>query len=827
MPTFVVPMPYKGVHRLLPRSEQPADTCWDALNVLPFDRYGRRRIAQRPGSGRLFEDITGLIAEGGSTTTIVDVGLADAGYTSESIFGTVTFTSGPLNGTTALISSYSPDTDTITLAQTLSTAVTAGTTYSISRTLGPASQSIRALKQVSTIPSSPTVTADTLVFGEDFSAYPNGTLVRDVGGVRDARLRMIGLDSPLSWDTVWASDTRANQGSIQSGAIYCSGSGGTYSALVPWSVRTAPAVGSTYRIEISFTVRTSSAEPSYISVFTRTANDPTTSRASVNVYAERNTAGVCSVKLRVLNSGGGTVSTPGSFTYGGTNYLSTGRHTMVVTVNGNLYSVYVDDVFLFSATVTDYATQSGVGFGYTYSTLSDSTAANGYVTKFMVYTGSPSSVSAENKLLAVSGRSVHVGRPHVGMPIAGGGLDVLLGTFRPEVALIDREAYIVDGSAPIYRVDLAANTMLTYTASAGTAPTNCTLAAAWRGRLVVASPTGAPQNFFFARVGNPFDWDYSQTDPAAAFAGNVGTIGKIGEPITALIPFTNDVLVIGTTRSIYAVNGDPADGGTIDLITSNTGIVGPRAWAVDPSGTVWFVGAGGLYRMSPTPNSSPENMSYLVYPQFFSAISSRSWYIDLQWDNQRHGLWVFATRVSSADSIHLFYDARNGGYWPMQWPINHGPMSALAYYGDDPDRRYLLLGGRNGRIYAQSDRTRRDEVSTPISCHVEIGPMQLNPNGDSTIHRIDLDMGEVAPPDDSTVWNLDLDLLGGKTAYAVTEGTERYLYTYRFVNDGRGLTRVARVRGGWHTIKLRNADDGDYFSLEKMSVDWTPAGRQR
>ena len=41
--------PIKGVVRASPREGQPEGTCWDALNVLPYDRYGRKRVAQRGG----------------------------------------------------------------------------------------------------------------------------------------------------------------------------------------------------------------------------------------------------------------------------------------------------------------------------------------------------------------------------------------------------------------------------------------------------------------------------------------------------------------------------------------------------------------------------------------------------------------------------------------------------------------------------------------------------------------------------------------------------------------------------------------------------------
>lgn len=41
--------PVKGVNTVVNREGQPPDTCWNALNMLPYDRYGRRRVSQRPG----------------------------------------------------------------------------------------------------------------------------------------------------------------------------------------------------------------------------------------------------------------------------------------------------------------------------------------------------------------------------------------------------------------------------------------------------------------------------------------------------------------------------------------------------------------------------------------------------------------------------------------------------------------------------------------------------------------------------------------------------------------------------------------------------------
>ena len=42
--------PIKGVVRTFGRESQPDETCWNALNIVPYDRWGRLRVSQRTGT---------------------------------------------------------------------------------------------------------------------------------------------------------------------------------------------------------------------------------------------------------------------------------------------------------------------------------------------------------------------------------------------------------------------------------------------------------------------------------------------------------------------------------------------------------------------------------------------------------------------------------------------------------------------------------------------------------------------------------------------------------------------------------------------------------
>src|SRR5271170_7880000 len=51
---FPIPSPIKGINRVMSREQQPDGTCWNALNIVPYDKYGRARVSQRTGLSKLY-----------------------------------------------------------------------------------------------------------------------------------------------------------------------------------------------------------------------------------------------------------------------------------------------------------------------------------------------------------------------------------------------------------------------------------------------------------------------------------------------------------------------------------------------------------------------------------------------------------------------------------------------------------------------------------------------------------------------------------------------------------------------------------------------------
>ncbi len=297
---------------------------------------------------------------------------------------------------------------------------------------------------------------------------------------------------------------------------------------------------------------------------------------------------------------------------------------------------------------------------------------------------------------------------------------------------------------------------------AGTPPTNCSLCCNWRGRFVLAGDSANPQNFYMARVGQPLDWNYSATDPAAAVAGNLSESGQIGEPIIALIPYTDDYMLIGCTNSLWMLQGDPADGGTIVRVSSEMGLVSPYSWAVDPAGTLYFIARGGLYSVRPIWEfyQAPQLLSGETYDQYFQTIINDSNYVQMVWDVDAKYLHIFATPTNlTTQGTHLIFDQRNGGLWPQQYPINMGPVCSTRYTANSVNgERSVLFGGTDGYI-RQWTLTALDDDGVNIPCYAVLGPVKPAPEA-AILSCTTINYGEVAAGD------LDGDNL--QTAVAAT-----------------------------------------------------------
>jgi hypothetical protein len=390
---------------------------------------------------------------------------------------------------------------------------------------------------------------------------------------------------------------------------------------------------------------------------------------------------------------------------------------------------------------------------------------------------------------------------------------------KPSMCDINQKVYYVNGTDTKV-IDPAAETMGNLTATAGSIPTGCRIAVAWRSRLVLSQEDVSPQNVYMSRAGTPTDWDYNPAVPDAlqAVALNASSsAGRIGQPVKALIPFKDDVLVIGCDHSLFAMVGDPADGGTITTISDSLGILQRDAWVIAPDGAIYFVGHGGFYMM-PSPTSVPINLAVGVYEQFFSGLDRRGNYIMCQWDRDNEGCWIFVTAIETGTSTHLWYDSKLKAFWPQRFPNAHGPLATYLYDGDRLSDRYILLGGRDGYI-RKIDPTALNDDGTPISSYVFIGPFNpYGPFGKAKLIELEGVTGEGTT-------NLVYEIRSGDDARAALAAA--YDFQLSWTTVGRQPKVRQRARGNTMVLKLQNAVDLNRWSLERVAAMFEPSGKMR
>lgn len=732
-----IPFPKKGLNRNVERSDQNGidqgadgylpESVWNAVNVMPYDRYDRLRGGQRPGTARLFAAISNVaIAAMGNTSVALD-------------------------------------------------------------------------------PS--TAPASNVVIDEKFTEYANGSTLNATG----------------IWSTTGTVDYTINNAGA--GTAFLDHVQADTTTPPVWYSGTPINLGETYQLDATYTWAGTDATQLHYFIYARTNGSIPSGGNGIAISIDTsNTASVTSsTNVRIGDIGGGTdYATAALSTFNpaqGTTFV------MTLLVQQNAFTLKINGTTVLGpATVTALTGNAGFAFGITGITgPATPTLPHARVNELKISTATAAAFR-KTYLVAVSGGTIY-GGDITALAATSGGTNALPPGAIPSLSFGQGNAYVAGGTNP-FLVTLSTNATTTLTATAGSVPQNCTITTVWRDRLVFAAPPSAPANFFFSRVGTYTDYDYSQTDPAAAFAGNASTAGHIGDPITALMPFNDDVLLIGGDHHLWRVSGDPADGGSIDLVSDAIGVLSNTAWTKDPSGNIYFMGPGGLYKIAA--GGSPELMTGTTLNQYFSQINRATSFVNLEWDRDRQGMFIFVTpALSSIQPIHVWYDARNNGIWLIEYPNTHGPICTTLYDDSSPGNRVILLGGIIGLIQKITPAALNDDGATIISS-ITLGPFQPStPAGDAVVTMLDVTLGEIAVGDASTVFNCNVVIAGGKTAYEVTEGTPRMIAGTTFTAPGYQLTRQQRVRGGWFTITVSNTVANKYWSLEHVVMHVEGQGKQR
>lgn len=312
----------------------------------------------------------------------------------------------------------------------------------------------------------------------------------------------------------------------------------------------------------------------------------------------------------------------------------------------------------------------------------------------------------------------------------------------------NQKLWFADGKNWLY-YDPATNSMQNWLASQGSLPVDEAnnaprLIGTWRGRTVLSGLLKDGQNWFMSAVGDPTNWNYFPIPPGlptAAVAGNNSTLGVVGDIVTTLIPYSDDILIFGADSSIWMMNGDPAAGGQIDRVSDVIGMAWGIPWCKGPDGTLYFVSNKmGIYTL--VPGQTPVRMSQQI-EQLLYAVNTGLTNIRLVWDNFFQGLHVFVTFLASAQSTtHFFWEQRTGAWWEEQFANNnHNPIASTTFDGNVAGDRRTLFGSWDGYVRS-SDVTALTDDGTAINSEILIGPLLTADMDDLMLKDLQAILGE-------------------------------------------------------------------------------------
>lgn len=387
---------------------------------------------------------------------------------------------------------------------------------------------------------------------------------------------------------------------------------------------------------------------------------------------------------------------------------------------------------------------------------------------------------------------------------------------------LNQKMFFVDGTNYVY-YDPTTNSVETWTPTAGVLPRDtsgngCRLITTWRGRLVLSGLLEDPQNWFMCRISNENDLNYGPVPPTAgdAVAGNSSRFGLIGKPVCALIPLTDDILVMGCDSALFYLKGDPTDGGRIDLVSDQTGIAFGKAWCGDPYGNVYFFGnQPAVWRISV--GQLPERISQPIEPRLRN-IDTGNAVISMAWDHVQQSVNIYVTTSDEADNptatTNFTWEYRTNSWWPDAFSnLDLNPLCVCEYDGNLAADRRVLLGGWDGYVRSLDPDASTDDGSA-INSFVLLGPIMTQEMDEMLLNELQWILAEASG-------DITWEVLSGRTAEAALATVARASGS---ASAGRGQTQPVRVADHAIYVKLSSSNK---WAMESLRTVFAGKGKVR
>jgi len=355
-------------------------------------------------------------------------------------------------------------------------------------------------------------------------------------------------------------------------------------------------------------------------------------------------------------------------------------------------------------------------------------------------------------------------------------------------------------------------------AAVGEMPVRPKIMVGWHGRIVMARTADDAFDWQMSKIGDPFNWDYypTQITPTQAVTGASSRFGKSPDIINALIPYSDDLLIVGGDATIMRMTGDPMAGGQLDLVSDTTGMAYGRSWCRGPDGSVFFFGSrGGVFALSPA--GAMARISGAIDRRLIDVDTAAN-KVELVWDHIENGLHVFLFYYGStvATRTHYFWDSLNAAWYEDTFTGSSVQPTAVATLdGDTGNDRVMVVGGPTGLLYFW-DRDAKSDNGTAIESEVLLGPLAPN-DATSTVRWTRLE-ALMADSQGGVRYELmandNPDTIGDIVAAGELSG-------------GPNPIKPVRAKGRAVWLRLRNRQAGERWAMESIALTASTAGRRR
>ena len=371
------------------------------------------------------------------------------------------------------------------------------------------------------------------------------------------------------------------------------------------------------------------------------------------------------------------------------------------------------------------------------------------------------------------------------------------------------------------------------TTTYGEMPNKAYLGCLYRGRAVLSGDPDYPNQWYMSRQLNPWDWVYEANDAQAPIAGGNGDLGQSGDIVRALIPYSDDYLIIGCANSMKVIVGDPAESGTFSEIDLTRGIFGGKSWCFDGVGNLYFWGTDGLCVM-PKGFGPIESLSGQALPNILieEEIDPSVHRICLAYDRERMGILVTITKLANGTNSDYFYSLKVKGFFPEDYPEECAAYSLYYYEANDDAYRNLLVGCMDGFIRCFDDATLNDNVgatSEAINAYMNMPVMKLvEGDAEGKLTKLTFETaGGAASGEYGDSGALTYSLYVGDDAETVAEdirdGATPFA-TGTLSGSGRQTSIRTRARGFYLGMKLSDATASNTFVVNRILGTAVPAG---